>query len=102
MGLGIKHRADDVDRQKLALIWSRFGLNNVLAGFHHIPVISRPRAGVVSAATADNFQEDQAGGWCGFEIVSRWLTRIATHGAPLASGDVIQIFPTKFAFVRIG
>jgi hypothetical protein len=40
-----KHRTDVFDRQKLTPIWSRFGLNNVSAGFHHIPVISQPRAG---------------------------------------------------------
>jgi hypothetical protein len=33
-----------VDRQKLTPIWSRFGLNNVSARFHHIWVISQPES----------------------------------------------------------
>jgi hypothetical protein len=43
------------DRQKLTPIWPRFGLNNVSAWFHHIPVISQPTGGrafpAVEAAT---------------------------------------------------
>src|ERR1700694_3693625 len=45
IGLAIQTSHRVFDRQKLTPIWSRFGLNNVSARFHHIPVISQPRAG---------------------------------------------------------
>jgi len=39
----------------------------------------------------------EAVGRCGLEIVSRWLTRVTSHGADLASGALLQIFPPNFA-----
>ena len=88
------------DRQKLTPIWPRFGLNNVSAWFDHIPVISQPTAGRAFPAVEARRLPRGTGRWqwwgrAGFEIVSRWLTRITAHGATSASGDLIQIPPTK-------
>jgi hypothetical protein len=95
----IQHRTDVFDRQKLTPIWPRFGLNNVSAWFDHIPVISQPTAGRAFPAVEARRLPRGTGRWqwwgrAGFEIVSRWLTRITAHGATSASGDLIQIPPT--------
>ena len=100
IGRALKYRTDVFDRQKLTPIWPRFGLNNVSGWFHHIPVISQPTAGRAFPAVEARRLPRGTGRWqwwgrAGFEIVSRWLTRITAHGATSASGDLIQIPPTK-------
>jgi hypothetical protein len=39
----------------------------------------------------------EAVGRCGLEIVSRWLTRVTSQGADLASSALLQIFPPNSA-----
>ena len=93
--LQFKHRIDLVDRQKLTAIWSRFGLNNVFARFHHIPVICSRELEVMSAVKADICRGEQAVEAVGTVRFRDCISLAdANYGArvALASGGLIQIF----------
>jgi hypothetical protein len=89
-----------VDRQKLTSIWSRFEPNIALPRFLQISVIFPARLlEVISALKADFCRGEQtmeAVGRCGLEIVSRGLTRVASHGADLVRRFASN-FPPNFA-----
>jgi hypothetical protein len=57
--------------KKLTPIWSRFGLNNVSARFHHIPVISQPRAGGHFRRKGGHLPRGTGSAWGGDGPVSR-------------------------------
>jgi hypothetical protein len=101
-GLAIKHRADaDAgDRQKLTPIRPKFGLNNVSARFHCVPAISQPRSCWGHfRCQGGHLPGEQAMGAVGRCVARLYRARCRglSHGADLASGDLIQIFPPSFA-----